>query len=329
MSDQEIVDTPPTPMIVIPPAPQNVIAALARVEAEVGGIEKKKKDRNDGDRGVPYAFRGIDAISQAAQPLLGKYGVVIVPTVENHVIDEIVVADKPWTDTTVTVLWKIYGPGGITDMIECRTIGYGRDNSDKGMNKAMTGAFKNVLLRVLCIGDPQDDTDGHTHERDGGSQVSQAAPEFSERSLAAFTAMSGLSDDAKDNLKALAAEYDHKLTARDMDADEGWLLVVEGVILNDKPVAPSPSTGTPETPEAATGPGSEPSETAGTVRTEGVADESTGAGSPASEGSAEPSVPVPVTAPDSPESAAEKRKRLAAEKKAQAGLNSEPEGPHG
>ncbi len=28
----------------------------------------------------------------------------------------------------------------------------------------MTGAYKNLLLRLLCIGDPADDTDGHTAE---------------------------------------------------------------------------------------------------------------------------------------------------------------------
>ena len=46
------------------------------------------------------------------------------------------------------------------------TEGLGRDNSDKGYNKASTAAFKNLLLRLLCIGDPRDDTDGHVVELD-------------------------------------------------------------------------------------------------------------------------------------------------------------------
>jgi hypothetical protein len=60
----------------------------------------------------------------------------------------------------------VYGPGGLEDRIESVTMGIGRDNSDKSANKAMTGAFKNLLLRLLCIGDPADDTDGHTVEGD-------------------------------------------------------------------------------------------------------------------------------------------------------------------
>ena len=35
----------------------------------------------------------------------------------------------------------------------------GRDNSDKGVNKAMTQAYKYMLLQVLCIGDRKDDAD--------------------------------------------------------------------------------------------------------------------------------------------------------------------------
>jgi hypothetical protein len=46
-----------------------------------------------------------------------------------------------------------------------RTEGLGEDNADKGINKAMTGAYKNLLLRILCIGDPQDDTDHESNQK--------------------------------------------------------------------------------------------------------------------------------------------------------------------
>lgn len=152
--------------------PTNVIAALARVEAEIGGIRKMTSTERqragmhvDSDRGVKWAYRGIDQIAQAAQPLFGRYGVVIVPKVKRHVVDEIMVNGNPWTDTTVEVKWTIYGPGGIQDRITAYTVGLGRDNSDKGYNKAMTVAYKNLLLRLLSIGDPKDDID---HTLEGG-----------------------------------------------------------------------------------------------------------------------------------------------------------------
>lgn len=148
----------------------NVIEALARVQEEIGGIRKMTQAQRraagqpvEEGSGVKWAYRGIDQITQAAQPLFGKHGVVIVPELKHHVVDEIVVNDKPWTDTTVIVKWTVYGPGGVGDKITSRTIGIGRDNSDKGYNKAMTGAYKNLLLRILTIGDPQDDTDQQSH----------------------------------------------------------------------------------------------------------------------------------------------------------------------
>ena len=155
------------------PRPTNVIGAIAAVMEEIGGVRKMTAAQRaalglgGGDTGgLSYAYRGIDQIAQAAQPLFGKYGVVMVPSVlEQHVTD-LIIKSNPWTDTWVTVQYRIYGPGGVDDCITAEVTGVGRDNSDKGINKAMTGAFKNLLLRLLCIGDPQDDTDGHTHEAD-------------------------------------------------------------------------------------------------------------------------------------------------------------------
>jgi hypothetical protein len=153
------------------PEPHDVVSALARVQLEIGGIRKmtarERQQRGlsaPEETGVKWAYRGIDQIASAAQPLFGRYGIVISPELQHHVVDDIVVNGKPWTDTTVIVKWRIYGPGGTS--IKARTIGIGRDNSDKGYNKAMTGAYKNLLLRLLTVGDPQDDTDQHAHPTD-------------------------------------------------------------------------------------------------------------------------------------------------------------------
>ena len=156
MSDQE-------PAAVELPPPTNVIEALARCTAEIGGIEKRRRLTEPGERDtLKFPFRGIDAIASAAQPLLGRYGVVIVPTeAKITTIENITLGGNPWTDTFVTVLWTVYGPGGLDDSFESITQGIGRDNSDKGYNKGATQAFKNLLLRLLCIGDPKDDADEH------------------------------------------------------------------------------------------------------------------------------------------------------------------------
>lgn len=168
----------PVPVPVEAPMPTNVIQALARVIGELPGIEKltplQRAQRGmmaAPETGAPkYAYRGIDQLAGAAQPLLAKYGVVIVPIDTRHEMVEFVRktanGESVWSDWRTTVRWAIYGPGGIEDVISAETVGNGHDNSDKGANKAQTGAFKNLLLRLLCIGDPADDPDGERHDRD-------------------------------------------------------------------------------------------------------------------------------------------------------------------
>ena len=120
---------------------------------ELGGVGKMtaggraRRGVGGGDTGISYAYRGIDQIAGAAQPLMGSYGIVTVPVVEESRVEQIVVNSKAWTDTWVRVRWIICGPGGDGDRIEAVTEGVGRDD-DKGINKAMTGrqAFKNLLL---------------------------------------------------------------------------------------------------------------------------------------------------------------------------------------
>ncbi len=146
------------------PAPRNVIEAIARVMDELPGIGKDSKAAPEQGG---YAYRGIEAITREAQGLFAKYGVVFAPRVLEHEVQEIVVSNRPWTDTRLLVEYAVYGPGGVEDRI---TVGplyaLGRDNSDKGANKCMTQAFKYALLQLLCISDAKDDNDSTNAERD-------------------------------------------------------------------------------------------------------------------------------------------------------------------
>ncbi len=141
----------------------NVHSALAAVMADLPGIGK---DGHASPSQGGYSYRGIEAITREAAPLLAKHGVVFVPQVVSMEIRDIVVANKPWTDTILTVRYRICGPGGTDDCVEAVVVGIGRDNSDKGANKAMTQAFKYALLQVLCVADARDDGDGTTAEAD-------------------------------------------------------------------------------------------------------------------------------------------------------------------
>ena len=139
-----------------------VTQAIAKVMTELPAIGKGgKADPSQGG----YAYRGIEQITSAAQRLFGAHGVVFVPEVVKTEVKDITVASKPWTDTFLQVVYHVYGPGG--DSIDVGPLfAIGRDNSDKGSNKAMTQAFKQALLQVLCISDSKDDSDGQSHEAD-------------------------------------------------------------------------------------------------------------------------------------------------------------------
>lgn len=217
------------------PMPTHVVGAIARVMAEIGGIRKmSSKERvrlglieDPGDKGVKYAYRGIDQLAAAAQPLFGKYGVVIIPTVLTQQIEPVIVNNNPWTDTFVEVRWDIYGPAGRDDMIVSTTTGIGRDNSDKGVNKAMTTAFKNLLLRILCVGDPQDDADSERHEtgtRDENRR--EAADDAKSPADAVFEAIRDGSARVKAAVKALSVEHEKPASANAMHADPEWRALV-------------------------------------------------------------------------------------------------------
>lgn len=207
----------------------DVTAALAAVMGELGGIEKltaaerARRGMGGGDQGVNYAYRGIDQIAAQVQPLLAKHGVVIVPTSTTSTVKEITVNNKPWTDTYIRIEWMVAGPNG-SSLIAC-SEGQGRDNSDKGINKATTSAFKNLLLRLLCIGDPADDTDGHTAEADAPQ------PQVDEHIVALYDRVVAAKDTPHAAiLKQAAAENNMKLTMTALMRDDQWAAIVEAIL---------------------------------------------------------------------------------------------------
>jgi hypothetical protein len=210
-----------------PEAPRNVVAALAAIKAQLPGIDKltPEERRKRGlaaaagdDRGVSYAFRGIEQIEGAVQRLSGELGVVWVPRVVGREVREVLLNNKPWTDTWLEVEWTIYGPGGPQDYITATTVGLGRDNSDKGINKAMTGAAKNLLLRMFDIGDPADDTDGQTHVADARPPAQPPPSDVTSDAVEALMERVKMvtDPDAQALLRQVAADHKMPLTARSL-----------------------------------------------------------------------------------------------------------------
>lgn len=136
----------------------NVQQRIAAIIGDLPAIEK-----NDRGEGVSYKFRGIETLVGHLAGLLAKHGVVIAPSTTLIEINREVENSKGkmpgWTETIISVDWTIHGADG--DTLTARTLGIGRDNSDKGSNKAQTQAYKYLLMELFAIGDKEDDGDGH------------------------------------------------------------------------------------------------------------------------------------------------------------------------
>lgn len=148
-------DTLPVAVMAPDYAP-NVVLALCRVMGELPNIGKTMESPQG------YNYRGIEQITKEAQPLFAKHGIVIAPRhIEWRDTVQLQINNRPWTDEKLIVHYRCYGPGGAMDYMDIEVPGIGRDNADKGSNKAMSQAYKYALLQALMIADGKDDSDSH------------------------------------------------------------------------------------------------------------------------------------------------------------------------
>ena len=131
----------------------------ARVAA--GTAARSAKDAKAAAAGRLHLSTARGHHAATVQTLFATHGVVAVPRVRSieivHATRELEAVDRHDVGGRLHVV----GPDGST--LEATTVGIGRDNADKGANKAMTQAFKYLLLQVLCISDSRrTTTDGTT-----------------------------------------------------------------------------------------------------------------------------------------------------------------------
>lgn len=148
-----------------------VFEAWSKVMGEVQAIGKNQRNTTPGQN---YMFRGIDAVMNAVGPVLRKHEVFIVPEdVEQAHRDVLTSTGKPSREATVLVRYRVYGPAG--DSFPMAAPGEAMDSGDKGTPKAMSVAYRTVLLQALTIPTDEPDPDSQTYERAAGS-AGTAAP---------------------------------------------------------------------------------------------------------------------------------------------------------
>lgn len=246
------------------PAP-NVIVALCRVMAELPNIGKTMESPQG------YLYRGIEQITTHAQPLFARHGVVIAPRrIDWLPTTQLQINNRPWTDEKLIVHYRVYGPGGADDFIDIDVPGIGRDNADKGSNKAMTQAFKYALLQALCIADGKDDADSHDVPQadvtpDAGKLPARPAQLNRIRELTGALRARGTetatTNDEKEvtvlGVQLLERRDDGKLYACVTDADAADLIGALSARLADV-LLEAPAESPPTEPETAQAPAHEP-----------------------------------------------------------------------
>jgi len=137
----------------------SVVEALTAVMTDVQSVRKAKTNTDQG-----YKFRGVDDVVNAVGPVLRKHGVIVLPVMEKATYRDVLTSrGKPSRESTVEVRYRFYGPKG--DFIEAVVPGEAMDFGDKGVAKAMSVAYRIVLLQALCIPTDEPEPDAQSYER--------------------------------------------------------------------------------------------------------------------------------------------------------------------
>lgn len=105
-----------------------------------------------------YRFVSHDAVTAKIHPLLVKYGITIIPTVDECI------QEGNRTRVKMHVVFK--NVEDKDDYFVVTHYGYGVDNGDKGIGKAVSYAFKYALLKTFCLetGDDPDQDANASYE---------------------------------------------------------------------------------------------------------------------------------------------------------------------
>jgi len=138
---------------------ENIYAVMSAAMEEVQAV--RKDGFNDSQK---YNFRGIDQVVNAVGPIFRKHKIIPVPyACTARYRDVLTSTGKPSREVTVGATYRFYGPAG--DFIEATVPGESMDTGDKGTPKAMSVAYRIVLLQMLCIPTDEPDPDSQSYER--------------------------------------------------------------------------------------------------------------------------------------------------------------------
>lgn len=118
-----------------------IFQLIPKIMKEIGAIAKNGDNEED-----DYKFQRIDDVKNKLQPILARHGVFFVPNVIESTEEKF---QKFQVRVKIRVRYLIFAQDGSST--EATVEGEAIDDSDKATNKAMTAAFKYMLIQVFCI----------------------------------------------------------------------------------------------------------------------------------------------------------------------------------
>ena len=157
---------------VIPANVPQIYGLIGKAMREIGAVGKDSINQTQG-----FKYRGIDAVMNALNPVMAKYGLFIVPEVLEQTREERTSVKSVWNkdekkyvEKSSTLIWSIlkirftmYAPDGSN--ISSIIIGEGMDTGDKATNKALAIALKYAAFQIFMIPTEEViDPDAESHE---------------------------------------------------------------------------------------------------------------------------------------------------------------------
>lgn len=123
-----------------------------KINAVMKEIEYLTKDDKVEFGSTKYKAISEEKVTTAVRNELVKQGIVILPIKQESENKELIRTDKSVNMlTSVHTRYRIQNIEDVNDYIEVESNGTGVDTQDKGVGKAMTYAYKYMLLRTFAI----------------------------------------------------------------------------------------------------------------------------------------------------------------------------------
>lgn len=178
----------------------NVYQRISKVMQEVQYLGKDDMVVTNAYSGAGYKAISEEKVTTEIRKSLIKNGIVIVPIEMEHTRDDEVLKDKTGNEkvsrlATVNVKYRIQNIDDKEDYIIAVSSGTGVDTQDKAVGKAMTYAYKYLLLRTFAIPTGEDTDKISSEMYDGQFQEKKAK------------ITKGIADELRDRIKTQGKDY--------------------------------------------------------------------------------------------------------------------------